>query len=140
VHIEYDQQRRDRDKRLLAFVWFPDGRMLNKSLLCEGYANTLTRYPFRQDYMERFRACERQAREQGRGLWGEGLTAQETPTHAITQSVSLQGGEVRGNKRSKIYHLPGCPDYQRLSTASLVPFQTEAEAQQAGYRKAKNCP
>jgi micrococcal nuclease len=48
VQLEYDQQPRDRYKRLLAFVWLPDGRMLNEAIICEGYANALTRYPFRK--------------------------------------------------------------------------------------------
>jgi hypothetical protein len=47
---------------------------------------------------------------------------------------------VRGNKRSHIYHLPTCPDYDNVSEKNRVSFQTEAEAQQAGYRKAGNCP
>lgn len=33
-----------------------------------------------------------------------------------------------------------CPGYARLRPASAVAFASEAEAQQAGYRKAKNCP
>ena len=53
-------------------------------------------------------------------------------------TVSGQG-EVYGNKHSKIYRLPGCPGYATLSPASVVEFANEAEAQHAGYRKAKNC-
>jgi phosphatidylserine/phosphatidylglycerophosphate/cardiolipin synthase-like enzyme len=47
---------------------------------------------------------------------------------------------VRGNRQSQIYHLPNCPGYGRLGPAAAVTFASEAEAQQAGYRKAKNCP
>jgi phosphatidylserine/phosphatidylglycerophosphate/cardiolipin synthase-like enzyme len=54
--------------------------------------------------------------------------------------VSGGDGEVRGNKRSKVYHVPGCPGYAGMQAPSVVPFTTESEAQQAGYRKAKNCP
>jgi phosphatidylserine/phosphatidylglycerophosphate/cardiolipin synthase-like enzyme len=55
-------------------------------------------------------------------------------------SVTVSGhGEVHGNKKSKIYHLSTCPGYAGLHPASVVPFATEADAQQAGYRKAKNC-
>jgi deoxyribonuclease I len=50
-----------------------------------------------------------------------------------------QDGEIHGNKRSKIYHLSHCPDYQDVSATNLVTFQSEAEAVQAGYHKAKNC-
>jgi hypothetical protein len=54
-------------------------------------------------------------------------------------AVGSEGGEVRGNKRSKVYHLPGCPGYDAMSSANIVPFPSEAEASAAGYRKAKNC-
>jgi phosphatidylserine/phosphatidylglycerophosphate/cardiolipin synthase-like enzyme len=58
-------------------------------------------------------------------------------------SPAAQGsgnGAIHGNKNSKLYHLPTCPGYTRMTPAPLVTFPTEAEAQQAGYRKAKNCP
>ena len=48
-------------------------------------------------------------------------------------------GEVHGNRNSKVYRVPGCKGYADMRSASVVPFATEAEAQQAGYRKAKNC-
>lgn len=137
VQLEYDQQRRDRYKRLLAFVWLPNGQMLNEVIVCEGYANAYTRYPFRQDYLERFRACERQAREAGKGLWAEESTP---PASApAVQSNSAQEDEIRGNRRSKVYHLPRCPSYNQVSPANAVLFATEAEAIAAGYRKAGNC-
>jgi len=49
-------------------------------------------------------------------------------------------GAIRGNKNSKIYRLASCPSYEAMSPANIVTFASEAEAQQAGYRKAKNCP
>jgi hypothetical protein len=57
-----------------------------------------------------------------------------------TTPVTGGGNEaVHGNKKSKIYHLPSCPGYTTLSPPSIAEFTNEAEAQQAGYRKAKNC-
>jgi deoxyribonuclease-1 len=49
-------------------------------------------------------------------------------------------GDIHGNKNSKIYHLPTCPGYMGMNQVSVVTFSSETEAQQAGYRKAKNCP
>ena len=58
-----------------------------------------------------------------------------------TAPVRVSGhGEVHGNKKSKIYHLPDCPGYAGMNPASVVVFAHEAAAEQAGYRKAKNCP
>ena len=59
-----------------------------------------------------------------------GDTEQETEV-----SVS---GEIRGNARSKIYHCPGQAAYEEMADSNnLVIFQTEQEAMDAGYRKAK---
>jgi hypothetical protein len=49
-------------------------------------------------------------------------------------------GDVHGNRHSKVYRVPGCQGYAGMRPASVVPFATEAAAQQAGYRRAKNCP
>lgn len=46
--------------------------------------------------------------------------------------------EVRGNKNSKIYHLPHCPNYE-FNPANRVTFESEELAINAGYRKAGNC-
>lgn len=49
-----------------------------------------------------------------------------------------EGMEIRGNKRSKIYHMPGQRDYELMEDSkNLVIFHTEDEAKEAGYRKAK---
>lgn len=59
-----------------------------------------------------------------------GDTEQET-----ADSVS---GEIRGNAKSKIYHCPGQAAYEEMADSKhLVLFQTEQEAIDAGYRKAK---
>ena len=49
-------------------------------------------------------------------------------------------GEVHGNRNSKVYRVPDCKGYADVNPASVVSFATEAEAHQAGYRKAKDCP
>jgi hypothetical protein len=48
-------------------------------------------------------------------------------------------GKIIGNKNSKIYHAPGCPGYDSVSAANRVTVRTSAEAEAAGYRRAKNC-
>ncbi len=46
-------------------------------------------------------------------------------------------GQVKGNISSKIYHVPLGGSYARTKNR-VVCFDTEAEAQAAGYRKARN--
>jgi len=48
-------------------------------------------------------------------------------------------GPIIGNRSSKFYHLPNNPDYSKVSERNRVPFKTEAKAQAAKYRKARNC-
>lgn len=46
--------------------------------------------------------------------------------------------EIRGNKKSKIYHCPGQASYDDMADSDhLVVFHSEQEALDAGYRKAK---
>lgn len=47
-------------------------------------------------------------------------------------------GKIKGNRKSKIYHVPGGRDYNKVSQKNVVFFDTEQEAQAAGYRRAKN--
>jgi endonuclease/exonuclease/phosphatase family metal-dependent hydrolase len=52
-----------------------------------------------------------------------------------------EGPLVRGNSESKIFHVPGCAYYDQMSTsANLVGFSSEEEAEAQDYRKARNCP
>jgi len=57
----------DRYGRTLAYVYLTDGSLLNLEILRQGYGFAYVEYPFSR--MEEFRAAEREAREQGRGLW-----------------------------------------------------------------------
>ena len=48
-------------------------------------------------------------------------------------------GTIIGNKNSKVYHLPGCASYNRVSEKNQVRFVSIAEAESAGYKLAGNC-
>lgn len=58
-------------------------------------------------------------------------------TPAPSSAENLQG-KIIGNKNSLIYHLPGGASYDKVSEANRIYFNSEADAQKAGYRKAKN--
>jgi hypothetical protein len=68
---------------------------------------------------------------------GQGLQSQGTRASDVAKR---NDGPVRGNRSSKVYHLPNCPAYNTLSPKNIVPFPSEDEARRAGYRKAGNCP
>lgn len=47
--------------------------------------------------------------------------------------------DIIGNKNSKIYHTPGCSTYNSVSEKNRVFFRSATEAENAGFRRAKNC-
>ena len=49
---------------------------------------------------------------------------------------TAQTGQIIGNRNSKIYHVPGQAGY-RMNSANAVYFNSEQDAINAGYRKAK---
>lgn len=92
VTLELDVQQRDRYGRLLAYVYLPDGRMLNAELLRTGLAQLLT-IPPNVRYVDLFVRLQREAREAGRGLWEEVAPAPADGGGLIV-SVDLDGEEV----------------------------------------------
>jgi phosphatidylserine/phosphatidylglycerophosphate/cardiolipin synthase-like enzyme len=74
------------------------------------------------------------------------IQAHAAHAHPYTRQASTAppvadtDGAVHGNRHSKISRVPGCKGDAGMTPASVVPFATEAEAQQAGYRRAKDCP
>ncbi len=73
--------------------------------------------------------------------YATGASQKETSSGASDAASSSQQAElteIRGNSRSKIYHCPGQAAYEQMKDSKyLVIFQTEQEAQAAGYRRAK---
>jgi micrococcal nuclease len=67
VRIERDQESRDQYGRTLAYVYLPDGTFLNAEIIRQGYGHAYVRFPYR--YQRQFVDLEREARENGRGLW-----------------------------------------------------------------------
>ena len=68
VRIELDVQARDKYGRLLAYVYLPNGKMLNEEIVKAGYANLMT-IPPNVKYQETFLRAYRQTREKKCGLW-----------------------------------------------------------------------
>jgi micrococcal nuclease len=68
VRLEFDVEKRDRYKRLLAYVYLEDGTFINAKIIEEGYAQVMTIQP-NVKYADLFLKLQREAREKGRGLW-----------------------------------------------------------------------
>ena len=131
VRLEFDVEKQDQYDRLLAYVWLGDS-MFNEVLVAEGYAQVST-YPPNVKYVERFTEAQKNAREAGKGLWGL-ETDQETAAPA--EAIAGENGKIKGNinsKGEKIYHIPGGAYYDITKPEAW--FNTEEEAQTAGYRR-----
>ena len=150
VRLEMDQAsaatgHRDRYGRLLAYVYLPDGTLLNADIIRQGYGHAYTRFPFAK--IEEFRALEREAGEAGRGLWAGGDAAMpaQTPDGATTPPPIPEDRKckIKGNisaSGDKIFHVPGQQNYDKTQINEASGdrwFCTEEEAIQAGWRRAK---
>lgn len=62
-----ENSNRDRYQRLLRYVYLPDGRLLQAEIIKAGYGFAYTSFPFTK--ADEFRALEKEARENNRGLW-----------------------------------------------------------------------
>lgn len=68
VSLEFDAERYDRYKRLLAYVYLKDGTFVNAEIVKQGYASLMT-IPPNVKYADLFLKLYREAREKRRGLW-----------------------------------------------------------------------
>lgn len=68
VRIEIDVQKRDKYGRMLAYLYLPDGRMVNEEIIKAGFASPMT-YPPNVKHEARFRLAYQKARENKVGLW-----------------------------------------------------------------------
>jgi micrococcal nuclease len=137
VRLDYDWQRLDRYGRTLAYVYLPNGRMLNTEIIRAGFGFAYTKYPFK--YQEQFPNIEREAREGRRGLWGDGLeTARPLSKPVALASADVaQASDARQTvyvtRTGKAYHRAGCRSLSR----SQIPIPLADAA--ARYRPCSNC-
>ncbi len=113
VWLEYDQERKDKYNRTLAYVFLEDSTFVNAAIISLGYGFAYTKYPFR--YMELFRKLEREAREAQRGLWAP--DAGETP-EIIAPADGSDDLTVYVTRTGAKYHRAGC----RYLARSMIPI------------------
>jgi len=92
IRLELDAQERDRDGRLLAYVYVVD-RMVNAELVRRGTAEVMTIQP-NVRHRELFVTLEQEARDQRRGLWAD-PSEPTTPT-SVEPPARLSAERLRG--------------------------------------------
>ncbi|HYH74731.1 MAG TPA: thermonuclease family protein [Candidatus Saccharimonadales bacterium] len=70
VRLEADPENQNRDRygRLLRYVYLPDGKLISRELIANGYGFAYTLFPFTKT--DDFVAAEEQAKAADKGLWG----------------------------------------------------------------------
>jgi endonuclease YncB( thermonuclease family) len=153
--VNLECQGPDRYARWACKVLLPNGEDVCLDQIEAGMAWHYKQYQRLQNATDRasYGAAEDQARHAKRGLWSEANPVQpqdfrhgtrsqfcaDNSDHRIACSDTYEG-PVRGNRRSKIYHWPGCPNYDDIADQNRVEFANAIEAEKAGYRGAYNCP
>src|SRR5215510_8958335 len=122
------------------------GRDINLEQIRRGYAWFYRAYAkdLSRDDATAYEQAEAIAREKQLGLWAgpEPIAPWDLRAAQRGQSAEseLEAVQIVGDRSRKIYHAPNCPDYSKVAERNQMVFATEAEAEAAGYRKAKNCP
>jgi micrococcal nuclease len=68
VRLEFDKERHDKYGRVLAYVYLDDW-FLNEELIRAGLGRAITNHPYSETMKRRFRAAQREARDEKRGIW-----------------------------------------------------------------------
>lgn len=77
VTIEYDEERTDKYDRTLAYIYLPDGTMLNELLVRNGYA-VAKEYKPNVKYTNILIQAQKEAKENKLGMWNDSISVEDT--------------------------------------------------------------
>lgn len=124
VRLETDREARDHYNRILAYVYLPDGTLINEAMIKGGLAYCLPRHPNTR-HAEKLLEAQQRAMKLGKGIW-KGY-------------ASLPDRTVIGNRRSRRFHLPGCSFGKGIARKNRIVFQRAWDAFHSGYAPCKTC-
>ena len=82
--------------------------------------------------------AERQARTERLGIWSQSAPIPPWDFRRVGSVPDpSSSGPFHGNRRSRVFHRPGCPNYECKNCTEI--FQTREEAIEAGFRPAGDC-
>jgi len=157
INIEKDISGLDKYNRLLRYIIAinpdpeQDNISVNYYMIRNGFAFYVSSPPDNR-YRDLFITAQRQAQTDNLGLWkdcdyteqvsaeAEALREQNTEP---TNSECLIKGNISDAGYGKTYLYPGCDNYDRTiidTQKGESYFCTEQEAEEAGFRRATNCP
>jgi micrococcal nuclease len=124
LRLEYDQLCYDHYGRLLAYLFLPDGAMVNAELVRRGLAHVYT-IPPNTRYREALLAAQREALEARRGIWQKALEQGET--HYLA------------NRKSLIFHRPSCALAAKMAQSNRMRLDSLREAFLQGFSPCRSC-
>lgn len=123
VRLEFDRERTDRYGRWLTYVFTENGTFVNREILLQGLGFCLFKPPNTRHEASLLEA-QRSAMKTGRGLW---------------KGWSEVGGSYIGNRNSRVFHRPSCPNGRKMAQRNRVHFDSRWEAFWQGYAPARGC-
>ncbi|EHL13165.1 hypothetical protein HMPREF9629_00465 [Peptoanaerobacter stomatis] len=158
ITLEFDKEQKDQYGRWLAYVYV-DGKCLNEELVKKGFAKVV-KYGENTKKYDDYKKIEKELREKKIGIWkdikanypsnnkSQQNTKQQSNTQKTTQANNTKAvtktdnasntntaqGKIKGNKKTKVYHVPSGAYYNKVSDENAVYFDTEEDAKKAGYR------
>jgi len=132
VRIEKDLTQGELDKygRRLAYIYREDGLFYNKYMIEQGYAHEYT-YNTPYKYQAEFKAAQKSAQENLRGLWSPDTCNGDTTSSAtdssskVTTDIQSAGKYYTSSFHSSKYYYPAsCPEWQNLSSSYLKVFDS----------------
>jgi len=128
--VEIEPVKKDKFGRTMAFV-FKDQLLIDRILLSEGLGTTIE---IDSQYQPELIRAETEAQKLKKGVWS---SLCQPPENCRIK------GNYRRDKKTKIYHLPECYNYDKIVINEKEGdrwFCNEEEAQKAGFVKSKDCP
>jgi micrococcal nuclease len=118
VRLEFEGASKDAYNRILAYVYLPDGTLLNGEIIRQGFGHAYTTYPFGK--MDEFRRLQREAAESGKGLWARGDVAADLPISNANARLKEESAAetVYATRTGTKYHRAGC----RYLARSQIPM------------------
>ena len=124
VRLQFDEEKRDRYGRILAYVFLENGEMLNALLVRRGLAHVLfTNGHIR--YEGHLLRCQRQAMMEKLGIWSRPFNGNEK--------------YYVGNRKSYRFHRPGCNFAANTSPKNSVRLTSRYDAFWQGYSPCRRC-
>jgi len=151
VKLEKDITDKDDYGRLLRYIVLlskeGDDILVNDYLVRKGFAKTFAVSPDTK-YRDLLSSAQQEAYKNKLGMWGEcnyeleNQGAREVDTEPVDPKCTIKGN-ISERGYGKIYLIPGCVSYNSVKIDTRKGeqyFCTEQEAEDAGFRKAINCP